>query len=308
MIRTFFKISVKCVFVLILIFLGACSDINNIDNNSNYKFQRKYIPNNLITIKGIEFYIEDSIPFINNLGFEILQEIYSYIDFRGVFKQGDENLKEKFLDKFYNLLLENSSLYVREGMLLPSRIDGYLYLSEIIQDFNPLLYEYYFLDFNGDGTPELAILAERSLFVIQYISYEDKFVLWFYIPPSYTTFIGTKKLSVGGGVFPIYYSFIELDIYGNENIKIEVYINEIISKNGDLETMYFLTLPKGIYLESIYIKELLEQSINIEFTDNIYFRVTREQFDKIMSDFYYSRFTAYQELERLRFSFKELFN
>jgi len=245
--------------------------------------------------------------YVDDLGFEFLKEVISGIEFINYLVIGDETLRGLYLTNFYRLLTGDERLYVDEDnfhMILS--VHGDVYLNELTcGDFVPSNYKYYFLDFNGDRTPELGIWIEdeRLLLIIKFDPVEDRFILWYALSNTRTVFIGTRRLFEGAGISPMSYAYIELDEGGNVRFRIDTYVEFFPIEGDDEGSIFLLALPNDIEMP----QNISNQVVRLPLRDINYFRVSEDQFEELTSDFRYARMTSSNVLDN-PFSYEDMFD
>lgn len=312
----FYK-AISFLFLIIITLTGCIYDFQG-KGESNVKLIQKMeelreadlcqITGNELIIEFMGIISDTCIPFVDNRGFKYLTYIYESIDFLSGFE--NEYVQyiwkcESYLENLYNLLMGQTVLYIPKRMLIPRDLYGELYLRELFHDFDPSVFRYYFLNFSGNGGFELGIYAERSLYVLRYDLQKSKFYLWYYVPPGWTQFVGTRRLSFGGNVAPINRAFVMLNAYGNKELITTFHIN-YFSVNSEEDSIYLVSWPQSVY--DVYLPQHLEtQVVTQEYNSNLHFRVTHEQFQLITQDYFYARVLG-MNIRAEFLSFEDIFN
>ena len=257
------------------------------------------------TVEFITSNIDVNIPFIDEQGFGYLANIYGNIDFLADIEISDVFYFETYFYDLYDLLMGRCKIYIPEGILMPTSLHGRYYFYEVIRDFDPFAFEFYLLSFSGIGGFELGIRAERAFYVIRHSHQKGGFYLWYYIPPSWTMFTGTRQLSFGGGVFPVNHAFAVLDIYGNIEMAANFYVT-YFSDDDEYGSVYLVSIPQTVY--EVYIPQHLKaQATEFENNSNIFLRVTQEQFQLIAYEYNRARDFGSKILGTMGFCFDEIF-
>ena len=261
---------------------------------------------------GVENFLNvDTLNYVSYLGFDYLFNIFDDIEFIVDFSEIDEEINELFLENFYKMLMGESLIYVGKNMLRYGESSQELYICDIIIIFRyshpaETLFKYYFLDFSGDGYPELGVIGNTRYF-FRYIPSEDRFLLWYITNANWYFFIAPNRMSQGGGNVPINNHFVIID--ENAITEMIIHFNTEFLNNKDDDTTGFNLVSLPLFSSEsneLYIPAYLEKQ-GITFGDNslMYFRVTDEQFSILRQDFNYLRINRRNRIERK--SFHELF-
>lgn len=234
--------------------------------------------------------------FIDEHGFEYINNIYSDIDFSSDFKQGDQSVYADYKNQYLNLM----------NCKIPFKSEGKkYYINEYMDgEYEPEKYIYYFFDMDDDNLPELCIKNKVGfIYILKYESEFDEIILWHETTfSSWYELFGGKKLWFYSGTSPIKYSFQKLDENGQIEYCIWLYIEPTES-----ETKYLLTLPEfSDKADNIDIpKNIKAQSI--EKDSHYYYRVTESQWDELTKEFFTEKNIAKENIAKVKFTYKELF-
>ena len=232
-----------------------------------------------------------SLVYVSDLGFEYLLSIFYDIEFIVKFNEIDDEISSYFLDNFYRLLMGKTTLFVDYTVLSRGITSQEIYIHELIPSlrYRHTLehFSYYFLDFTGDGYPELGIIAS-STFIIRYNPYKGIFYLWYIIDSTWSFFIGPNRMSHGGGRNPIQNLFVILNESANNEVIIHYYSEGFGLPSGEIGSINLISLP--LSLNELYVPKYLKyQAITFGNNPLMYFRVTIEQFHTLRQDFDYLR-------------------
>jgi len=254
---------------------GTDSSHNNLDIDN---------AENETSTKLIEFNLK--FPFVSNMGFGFLQDVYSNIDFIADFINVDKEQCKQLIDNFYRLIMGEAPIYVREDMLDRATSQD-LYIHELIHYFAPHSFIYYFLDFNGDGNPDLGIRHNSpasNVYVIKYNAEEDRFTLWYSIIATSEIFIGPQRVSWSGGSLIVDFSLLGVD--GSIETYIIFSIEEFAIDDEDVR-LNLVNIPYPF--ENHNIPEYLVSQIVDSWVGDYMLRVTDEQFDVLFRDLLFAR-------------------
>ena len=234
--------------------------------------------------------------FIDNCAFEYINKIYSDIDFSSDFKQGNHSVYSNYKAQYLKLL-ECKIPFKSNGM--EYYIDKYIY-----GDYEPEKYIYYFFDVDDDSSPELCIENEVGhIYIMKYSPVSDEVILWHETSSSWTELLGSEKLWFYSGTSPIKYAFYSLDKNGNIKYSVWLYI-----ESSQSETKYLLTLPEySDKTDDIEIPNDIKAQ-SIEKDSHYYYRVTESQWNELTKDFFTQKNIAKENILKVRFTYKELFN
>ena len=228
-------------------------------------------------------------PYVSDAGFEILKDIYANINFIADFKYVDKDMNQLFADNFQRLIKSEASIYIRENMLAKAP-PQYLYIHELIPNFDPSYFIYYLLDFTGDGNPDLGIRYNNpasNVFVISYVPEKDRFILWYSIIATSEIFIGPQRVSWSGNSLVVTFSLLDIDGF------IETHaIFSIEGRIVDNEDMRINLVSIPYPLDSHDIPEYLKSQIVDSWVGDYMLMVTDEQFDVLFEDVFYARTQA----------------
>ena len=263
----------------------------------------------------------ETISFVDEDTFRTLSEIYAGIDFGGEFSSGDTEVHDLYKRQFLRLLEREATFFDRTTHR-EYYIDGFNEMDFTTSGgrstfaghkdtYDPRNYIYYFFDANGDGTPKLAISdGVRFIYIIKYDSDSDRFILWHEISATRIRPLGTRKLYLYSGNFPVDYAFFYLDQYGEVEYSLWFYIAGYHDTQESQDVyIYMVSLP--IFTDesrNIQISESMEKQAFIDERNNrLYFRVTEEQWGELTRSFFDARRLAEEKIQDVRFTFEELF-
>jgi len=301
---SYLKISSKCFLFFIVCFLVSCTYIDF--NNMYDKFFLASFNKISEEIKNLPF-IEDihlgyldisSLNYVSDTGFNYIFDIFSNVDFIKEFNYIDDDISNYFLYKYYQLFFGEKTVFIPE-MNINISIDELLFPSWSEPNHNNFRYQ--FLDFSGDGYPELSIRGNAE-YIIRYVPDKKMFYLW-YTPVENTWFyfIAPNRMTWGGGLSSINHIFVIMTENAIPELKIHFFTEAYSNPDDEIGIVNLVSLP--FPLNEIYIPEYLEnQAIRFENNPAIYFRVTLEQFRKLKKDYDYLRLNP-----PIRMEFHELF-
>lgn len=234
--------------------------------------------------------------FIDDKAFEYIKSVYADIDFSSDFKLGNQKVYNSYKEQYFKLLdLEIPFYFEKNTYYMDEYING---------EYEPKKYNYYFFDMNNDGTPELCIEDKVGIiYIMTYSPVLDKeVILWHETSSSWTELLGSKKLWFYSGTSPIKYAFYKLDNIGDTEYSIRLYIEPNKS-----ETKYFLGLPE-YPKNSDYTKipkDIKKQAV--EKNSHFYYRVTENQWDELTKEFFKSKETSKENINKVKFTYDQLF-
>jgi hypothetical protein len=257
----------------------------------------------------------DKIPFTDDDIFEIIKDSYAKVNFYGEFKKGDMGTYNYYKKKFYQLL--NSEVYFvynkKTDFSYPIP-DGKLFINDLLEVKNVedlKNYQYYFFDFDmdKDSAPELCISdGDRFVDIFKYLKDEDKFVLWYEIPPSHGRLSGSRKMrSSGDGVNQAFYVY---DENGTEECRLYFYSKgEYNEKKANWDDIYMAGVPVYADREGpIKISDAVKKKGYFSEAHQMYFyRLKKEQYEQLEKSFYDAEDQAVEELEKVTYTYEELF-
>jgi hypothetical protein len=248
-------------------------------------------------------------PFVDDASFEILKEVYSAIDFTPEYQKGNEDLYDLYKEQFLRLL--NC-----EAPFTDKKTGEEHYLEDFIQynlddPFDPVEYEYYLFDMDGDSTPELCMsewFHNYFIYVIKYEADNDKFVLWHEVPP------GSTWVSLHGTKMLRYHRPENLNMYWldklNQNSEIELHLmffSLYPQYEGD-SIKYAVSLPD--YTDkslNIAVPDFMQKFVFYAHSSTPVFRVTEAQWEELTKDLYGAEKLSQEALKEVTFRYKDLF-
>jgi len=260
------------------------------------------------------------IEYINNYELAIIRDAYESIEWDSDFVSGDVEVYNQYVTCFRRLLECETTFLVKRSM-------GEFYINEyeemnyaypspfnsvyggMSNTYDPNDYVYYFFDIDNDGAPELCITDEvRFIYIMKYCPDENSFVMWHEVYTTWTRLLGSRKLWFYSGTAPSIYAFIQLDQNGDKEFSVYFRREGYPDIKNDYDCiLYMVSLP--VFAEcSNNIKppeSMKSKSSNLWGLD--YYRVTEQQFDELTNGFFQSRDNARKDIEKVRFSYEELF-
>ena len=249
-------------------------------------------------------------PLISDTGFEMLKDIYSDIDFIAEFTHFNKEENKVYLNIFYQFVTGEITVYVRENMLghAPAQ---HLFIHELILFFEPHNFIYYFLDFSGNGSPDMAIRQNSpagNIFIVKYDAEAGQLLLWDSIVATREIIIGPQRISSSSGSVVITFALLNAD--GEAKTFVLFNIGGRIIDYDEIR-YYFVSLPTPFENHNIPAY-LLQQKIDTEIGNNL-LRVSEEQFYILFEELSYARNRFRQEgfMGRIAahgYTFNQLFN
>lgn len=234
--------------------------------------------------------------------YKFLAMIYGDIDFSINYAKGDRDRKlyDRYKAQFLRLLTE-------EIPVMEKGRECYLHdLGELHPDmgfpvYDPNHYEYYFYDVDGDDTPELCMTDhQRFIYIFKYDEEADQIVLWDeFIGAMFLMGTGKFGWGAGGGD-----GLIGLDENGDYTFlaRFKVVGSSEYLADGEDGWGYFAALPDAVEPED-WMKEYADYD---EIDDIYYFRVTKEQYERLTGAYFAAAREAYEKREEVTYTYAEL--
>ena len=256
-----------------------------------------------------------NISYVDNEAYAIIKDAYKSIDFWGKFETGDTATYGYYLVQFIKLL--NCEI-----TFLDTTTQEVFYISEFGEirtnirlngSYDPNNFEYYFFDMDNDGAPELCITDEtRFIYIVKYYPDTNSFVLWHEIDTTWIRLLGSRKLWLYGGASPINYAFFQLDQNGDVEYSAWFYLARFQNTEKECEDIsYMVALPRYTDIcAGIMISESMAEFAFFDETqgDFAFFRVTEDQWNELTNDFFKARKLAEENINKVRFSYEDLFS
>ena len=257
----------------------------------------------------------EDIDFASETTFFMIKEAYDKIDFYGVFEK--ENIKEYTpYKKAFGELLKN-----QKSFIVDQTIGGETEQEFYISDFGEFSidtqtgtvavgsYDYYYFDFDADGSPELCVTDNaRFIYIFKYVIDSREIRLLHELNTKHSLF-GMGKVGYYNGGMAVFHAFIDYDKNGAERYVeffLEEYYNE---KEQKPEVVYMVGLP--IYEKNagqlIAEGDLKNQMYYSERYESYFFRVTKEQYDELTKDYFLARDLAKENIKSVKYTYDELF-
>lgn len=248
-------------------------------------------------------YFEDN--FVNEDVYTDIKEAYSDMEWSSEFERGNVGSYDSYKEIFRGLVDNKRNYYnPRTGKNL--FLKDYLG-TEDYSDFPEL--KFYFFDMDQDGYPELCLKDMRFLLIFKYDSEQDRVLLWTnYMENSYFSLMGSRTVLYDR--FETSQTFYKLDEYGRIIYSVS-FEERSYGKEEEEETQiaYFVLLPE--YEEEDKQIEITDEMKQYGYVDadtgTYYFRVTEEQYNELTEEFYQAKQLAEQEIEKVTYTYDELF-
>lgn len=248
-------------------------------------------------------YFEDN--FVNEDVYTDIKEAYSDMEWSSEFERGNVGLYDSYKEIFRGLVDNKRSYYnprTGENLFLKDYLG-----TEDYSDFPEL--KFYFFDMDQDGYPELCLKDMRFLLIFKYDSERDRFLLWTnYMENSYFSLMGSRTVLYDR--FETSQIFYKLDEHGRIIYSVR-FEERSYGKEEEEETQiaYFVLLPE--YEEEDKQIEITDEMKQYGYVDadtgTYYFRVTEEQYNELTEEFYQAKQLAEQEIEKVTYTYDELF-
>lgn len=274
---------------------------NNIDFTSEFKIgnPEKY-----------EFFKKQFIKLINCEKTFINRET-TYLDFGGI----SDNFVLKSRKSFYTAIYSTDGAndpYINQEFYLKD-LDLLCNFHNYSKYYDPNKSIYYFFDIDDDSEPEL-IIANKDFtqyyYVFKYNSANDKFFMWHHRVVSWAYLLGSLKM---GYSRQCYYILTQLDKNGNEEMSLDFCVDWMYGhhdeKTGEDDIPFMLGLPlysdesKNIKINKNMTKYLYKNSY-----DQLFFRVTEEQWRELTKGFFEARDYADEQSKNLMYTYDEFVN
>lgn len=251
----------------------------------------------------------ENAKYVDDETFFEIKEIYDKINFYGSFNLGNQENYDFYKTQFLRLLNGEETFTVKD-----TGEKYYLHQYEFLEiDYRSGRYDinnylYVFFDIDGDEEPELCIKDNVSFnYVIDYDKKTDEFILWQGFNLSYRQILGTKKEALSS--YPLYV-FYMLDSTGEISWFVQFIEDEYIDSNSKKRvSCYLVMLPQHENEDKIELSENLKRKAFLEPEQNYYyFRVTKERYDELTKDFFWSTSLSYDKINEVTYTYDELFS
>ncbi len=231
------------------------------------------------------------LPYVDEATFEWIQAAYAEVDFFGEFENGNPDTYEEYQEIFRKLIRNEvpyvdqetgEKVYIKDSMLHGSE-------KMKLEDF-----EYRFFDIDGDGTQELYLyeLGGWDCF-FKYNPEEKEIFLWYpCLWGPWHVLIGTGKIQCMG--LDQYFSYYQYDENGTEICNTYFFFNVYNGEN----ILCVARMPEYAGQEGEIVPEEMKTQGAFERSQGKwYFRITEEQFDKLLQP-YREAYKASMEKEK----------
>jgi hypothetical protein len=171
-------------------------------------------------------------------------------------------------------------------------------------------YLYVFFDMDDDEMPELCVTDEtRFHYVFKYIPITDEFVLLCRLEVTWYGLIGTQKIYWNrGGDHHVFY---KISQDGSYEYIVYFFKNTITNRETEqLEQVYMVSLPE--YKDKESQVEINDEMRNQGYYDDnlkiYYFRVNKEQYFRLVADYFASYGLSQKGIKEVTYTFDELFS
>lgn len=249
----------------------------------------------------MDFKEERELPYADEQTFEVIKGAYADVNFFGEFKEGKEDICDRYKEGFAKMLRNEVSFLDKEtGEKI--YITNY---GRFESEYDVNQYTYYFFDVDEDenNTPELVIRnGAGEMDVFQYNSEAEECVLWCKLESYWYSLIGSKKV-----MWPWdgkYLAFYEL----NSNGETEDITFGISNWFNEEESLHMVTMPVDAEgrNEKNVTEEMKTQGVFERSGGQWYFRVTEQQYDELMANYWAAYDLANEKIEGVTYTYEEL--
>lgn len=252
------------------------------------------------------------LPYADDETFAIIKEAYEEVEFAGVFEKGDTSVYDDYKGVFMKLLKNEMTFYDSEtgeecclkdfeGLLIYDKN------TERHTKYDVSQYKYIFFDIDEDGSPELGIRNSdnhNAIYIFRYDVETEKCCLWYTMYNGYYALFGSRKMAWvwDGGKYITFYQLnangeVECETFGTSNWK-----NDEVSKHTVMLPQYEDKEKEVPVTDEMKAHGIFERS-----TGRWFFRVTEAQYDELMEPYWEAYDLAEQEIEKVTYTYEELF-